>query len=499
VSIAIQAATILALYLLEPLRKSRMTAEFRDVRAETDAARRRMEDVRRKRAEERKEIELKPGDARILIEQAEEKAAREIQAQLEAMAVLLEEIEAIADQKFNELSATGADTSDKVWSPLPPPPGPDAGVADLHATSLALHDAIAERFAFARAADMAIEQNISADVAMAQIILPTPPARFQADAIVRDPRTVGERSACNEALEQAANDAVRFWQSAHNMGLAARALAGQPGGANAPGAPADGGEGQGGEGIGSPASRRSVAAQAALAKTGRFADLTPFMVHSGHSASGDPGSMDGGLDISGRGERSGYAEEGGEGVSQTWTPPLLPEDRVIREALPGRRFNRDSPRTGWLYLDTWYLIGPWDNAGQLGFQQTFPPETLVDLDAIYTGKHGQPLAWQFHQSDNIRIKSPREMEQAAYYGYTEVYFDEAADMLVAFASDDAAKVWLNGMVIWEDAGLSPWRLDEGFRRVLFRQGFNTVLFRVDNGPNICTFSFLLCPPEALGL
>ncbi|MCB1071409.1 MAG: OmpH family outer membrane protein, partial [Kiritimatiellae bacterium] len=63
----------------------------------------------------------------------------------------------------------------------------------------------------------------------------------------------------------------------------------------------------------------------------------------------------------------------------------------------------------------------------------------------------------------------------------------------------AAKVWINDLVIWEDDGLSPWRLDEGFRKIRFRQGYNTVLMRVDNGPINCTWSLLLCPPEALAL
>jgi hypothetical protein len=84
---------------------------------------------------------------------------------------------------------------------------------------------------------------------------------------------------------------------------------------------------------------------------------------------------------------------------------------------------------------------------------------------------------------------------ATYYAYTEVYSDKTREMLIAVASDDMAKVWLNGDVIWTDVGQSGWNLDEGFRKVLFHEGFNRVLVRVENGPTYCAFSVLLCPPE----
>ena len=89
------------------------------------------------------------------------------------------------------------------------------------------------------------------------------------------------------------------------------------------------------------------------------------------------------------------------------------------------------------------------------------------------------------------------MESSTYYGYTEVFFEEEMEMLVAVASDDAARIWLNDQLIWQDDGLGPWRLDEGFRKVVFRKGFNTVLLRIENGPITCTYSVLLCPPEVV--
>jgi hypothetical protein len=78
---------------------------------------------------------------------------------------------------------------------------------------------------------------------------------------------------------------------------------------------------------------------------------------------------------------------------------------------------------------------------------------------------------------------------------TEVSFEEEADMLLAIAGNDAAKVWINGTLAWQDTGLSAWRLDEGFRKVSFKRGFNTVLVRIEQGPGVCHWSVLLCPTD----
>ena len=171
--------------------------------------------------------------------------------------------------------------------------------------------------------------------------------------------------------------------------------------------------------------------------------------------------------------------------------------RVTANALPGRMLTDDSARAGYLYLDTWYIIGPWNNWSRSDFEITHPPEQGINLDATYEGKDGRTLRWEFVQSDRIEIQPPDLTYSATYYAYTEVYSDTTREMLVAVASDDMAKVWLNGQVIWEDRGQSSWNLDEGFRRVLFTRGFNTVLVRLENGPSHAAFSVLLCPPTML--
>ena len=170
--------------------------------------------------------------------------------------------------------------------------------------------------------------------------------------------------------------------------------------------------------------------------------------------------------------------------------------KVKAEALPGRRFTDESLRRGWLYVDTWYIIGPWENFGKINWGNVHAPELEIDLAKSYRdGKGGRELRWQFTQHPAIRCDVPDETTNSSYYAYTELYFDKPREMLVAIASNDAGKLWIDGEVVWQDNGLSSWNLDEGFRRVRFKKGYSKILMRVENGPRTCEFSLLLCPPD----
>ncbi|MBU0679286.1 MAG: hypothetical protein KJ626_14385 [Verrucomicrobia bacterium] len=396
---------------------------------------------------------------------------------------LLREVEAFELEEMNDLPER--------YEP-PGPLEPDweqslegMSVPELHEAAAGLQEDIEALFTAVKAADIAMNENKPLADAWQAVSVPPPTRQFSPGTLPDPPRTIAELNAYRAGLDRAERDVHDMWQQAQNMGQTGRKIAGMKGGEGAQGK---------GEGTQGAAGRAAVLANAARGNLGRYVDVSPFMQnHTGDNASF--GAVGGGQDITHKSIRTGFAGQSDE-VRQARGPSRLSEEEVLKQALPGRKFNRNSPRTGWLYIDTWYVIGPWENGWRTGFDDPLPPETLVDLDAEYVGKNDQVIRWQFHQSDNIRIKPPREMEGSTYYGYTEVYFEEPTEMIVAVASDDAAKVWINDTVIWQDRGFSPWRIDEGFRRVHFDQGFNTILLRIENGPVTCTFSLLLCPPEA---
>ena len=198
----------------------------------------------------------------------------------------------------------------------------------------------------------------------------------------------------------------------------------------------------------------------------------------------------------------------------------LDRDMVKAQALPGRRFTRNAANRGWLYINTWYIIGPWENYGRDDFALVHPPEISIDLDAVYTdGQKGVgieetdsdpikvtgpkvtldgTLRWKFMQSESMHNTVPVTTDHSTYYAYTEVYFDEPVSMLVAIGTDDGGRLRINGRDVWQDAGTSWYNIDEHIEPFEFRQGWNTILIRLENtGGSAAGFSFMIIPADQI--
>ena len=136
----------------------------------------------------------------------------------------------------------------------------------------------------------------------------------------------------------------------------------------------------------------------------------------------------------------------------------------------------------WMFIDTWYTIGPFPNPHRMNLHRKFPPETVVDLSATYIGKDDKTIKWEFLQSNQPRCIPNNDEEYAIYYAYTEVWMDQPMDLWIAIGSDDKANVWLNDMPVWISSDqLKGWKVNEGFRKVTFKAGVNKILYRVENG------------------
>ena len=180
---------------------------------------------------------------------------------------------------------------------------------------------------------------------------------------------------------------------------------------------------------------------------------------------------------------------------------------IIAESVPGRRVSKDAARHGFVFIDSWYVIGPWDGKydgsrfTHIADRVKREPETRIDLDAEYDGKLDpvtqKPirLRWRYVQTDTTCIRTPDKMDNAIYYAYTDVHFEEDTDVLAMIGTDDASVLWINGEQVWIDDELSTWGLHENIIHVHFRKGWNTILFCVENGPDECQFSFVMVREE----
>ncbi|KPK65392.1 MAG: hypothetical protein AMK73_03100 [Planctomycetes bacterium SM23_32] len=169
--------------------------------------------------------------------------------------------------------------------------------------------------------------------------------------------------------------------------------------------------------------------------------------------------------------------------------PQLPPDV---EAVRARKIGPGGLPGQWMYMDTWWTLGPFPNPNRVNIDREFPPDSLVDLDATYVGKDGRTIRWEFVQSDKPEIIPPNAEPYGIWYAYTEFHCDRPRDVLMAMGTDDRGTLKINGVPVWiSSKRLKGWDIDEVWRRVHLRQGVNRILYRVENGWMHIGFSLVL--------
>lgn len=158
-----------------------------------------------------------------------------------------------------------------------------------------------------------------------------------------------------------------------------------------------------------------------------------------------------------------------------------------------RRLGGTEPGTApWVAPDAWYIIGPFPNPWRSQIDTAFPPEIEIDRDALYEGRDGRIIAWNYVRMHKIGVTPPAMVDYAVYYAFTELQCATAMDCWMAIGSDDYSKVWVNDMLIWSSVKREKiWQPTEGFRRVHFTAGVNRILVRLENGINSGKFSVLI--------
>lgn len=135
------------------------------------------------------------------------------------------------------------------------------------------------------------------------------------------------------------------------------------------------------------------------------------------------------------------------------------------------------------YLTDWYLIGPFDNREEKGFDVVYPPEKEIDLGATYDGMKGK-VAWQKFESEEkdgkFDIRKLTEHHKGAIdYAYTE--FESAVDQEVEVRLElkNAWKLWVNGELLFErEEYHRGQRFDQYQVPATLKAGTNTILLKV---------------------
>ncbi len=244
--------------------------------------------------------------------------------------------------------------------------------------------------------------------------------------------------------------------------------------------------------------------------SGRFSDMAGMMQALEEREGGQEGEGEGGEEAeAGEGEgqagagglrRAGFGPRGGAGGGLPLPQPgeagrgygAPPEIQPNIPAIGARKISGTGRPAQWMFIDSWYTLGPFPNPNRINIDREFPPDSLIDLDATYVGKDDRTIRWQFVQSEVPQIIPPNAEPYGIWYAYTEFHCDEPRDVLIATGTDDRGTLKINGVPVWiSSKRLKSWDIDEVWRRVHFRQGINRILYRVENGWQHIGFSLVL--------
>jgi hypothetical protein len=105
---------------------------------------------------------------------------------------------------------------------------------------------------------------------------------------------------------------------------------------------------------------------------------------------------------------------------------------------------------GW--VTDWKVIGPFDNKDRAGFEQVFPPEQAIDLNAEYDGLNGK-VKWQdFKVTDDygkVDLNKPFGLlKEVTGYACAEFHADKARPVELRLGCKNGWKVWLNGKFLF---------------------------------------------------
>ena len=103
------------------------------------------------------------------------------------------------------------------------------------------------------------------------------------------------------------------------------------------------------------------------------------------------------------------------------------------------------------FVQQWWLIAPFDNKNQGGFDVPYPPEKEIDLTRSYAGSEGE-ISWkQVATEDPLGIVELNALvgkyKGAICYAYAEFEADRERDVELRLGCINGNKVWLNGKLL----------------------------------------------------
>lgn len=134
-------------------------------------------------------------------------------------------------------------------------------------------------------------------------------------------------------------------------------------------------------------------------------------------------------------------------------------------------------------LSDWWLVGPFDHRGGIGFDAVYPPEQEVDLQKKYMGQL-EEVSWIEKESDQRHAildlnKLIGPHKGAVAYAYRTFESDRAQPIEIRLGTPNGWKLWVNGELVFAHEEYHLMSLMDQYRaHAQLKPGTNTILLKI---------------------
>jgi hypothetical protein len=149
-------------------------------------------------------------------------------------------------------------------------------------------------------------------------------------------------------------------------------------------------------------------------------------------------------------------------------------------------------KTPSLTPEFWHIAGPFPNdTSDSGLDTAYEPEKKIDLSATYKTPPayagGSPRWTKVTRNaegyvDLMAHYAPKS-DQIMSYLYREIESQVDQEATIVLGTDDGAKLWLNGELVYETRAHDAAVPDKARVKVKLKKGANTLLLKIVNGSN----------------
>ncbi len=132
-------------------------------------------------------------------------------------------------------------------------------------------------------------------------------------------------------------------------------------------------------------------------------------------------------------------------------------------------------------LGPWWVIHPFDNTNETGFDTVYPPEVEIDFHKEYIGKNNRKIGWYRTDRRGENLFSNVPEDDVTGYAITFLESERDQNYLLSLGSDDTIKIWVNDRLIFSKYVHRPLRRADDVIQLPVKKGQNKILFKITNG------------------